>query len=69
MRSSILSSVAMAMLGVGLAMPQPTSYIVGGAKPNRDASLPGRSGGKRSPAGSKLARRAAAGTVGLARLR
>ncbi len=67
MRSSILSSAALAMLGVGLAMPQPVS--VGGFTPYRPAKTVGRSGGKRQPAGSKLARRAAAGTVGLARLR
>ena len=67
MRSSILSSAAMAMLGVGLAMPRPIS--VGGLPSYRPTSTSRRSGGKPPPAGSKLARRAAAGTVGLARLR
>ena len=67
MRSSILSSAAMAMLGVGLAIPQ--SVSVGGLTPYGLTSTSRRSGGKPQPAGSKLARRAAAGTVGLARLR
>ena len=67
MRSCIPSSAAMAMLGAGLAMPQPVS--VGGLTSYRPASTPRRSGGKPQPAGSKLARRAASGTVGLARLR
>lgn len=67
MRSCILSSAAMAMLGVGLVIPPPVS--VGGLPSYRAPSAPRRSGGKPQPAGSKLARRAAAGTVGLARLR
>ena len=67
MRSSILASAALAMSGIGLASVSPVS--VGGFAPYRPASAPRRSGGKPQPAGSKLARRAAAGTVGLARLR